>query len=105
MPIVPGPRETIPNLNTSVGITATILIPDPAGGTQFAGKKIYAATFQAKAQSICVAWDGADADTAALTLAANDILRVEGYKNLTQFKAINAGVSDATLLVIPEYRL
>ena len=105
MPIVPGPRETIPNLNTSVGITDVILIPDPTGGTRFAGKHIIAATFQAKAQSICVAWDGADADTACLTLAANDTLRLEGYENLTQFRAINAAAADATLLVIPEYRL
>jgi len=105
MPIVPGPRETIPDLNASVGITDVILIPDPTGGTRFAGKKIYAATFQPKSQSVCVVWDGDDATTACLTLEADDIFRLEGYENLTQFRAINAGASDATLLVIPEYRL
>ena len=105
MPIVAGPRETIPDLNTSVGISTAILIPDPAGGTRFAGKKIYAATFQPKAQSVCLVWDGDAATTASLLLVAGDILRIEGYQNLTQFQAINAGTSDATLLVIPEYRL
>lgn len=100
MPIVGGPRETIADLNASVGITSTILLPTSG---VFNGRKIQAATIQPKTESVCVVWDGSDATTSCLTLAAGDTLRIEGYENLVKFRAINAAAGDATLLVIPEY--
>ena len=101
MPIVGGPRETLSTLSSSKGITATILLP--TSGT-YKGKPIIAATFQPKTQNVYVAWDGAAATTSALLLAVGDILRLEGYENLVNFRVIEATAS-ATLLVLPEYRV
>jgi hypothetical protein len=98
MPIVGGPREVL-TPNASTGITSTILLP--TSGT-FMGRKIQAATFQASVQAIYVNWDGTAADNTCLLLAVGDVLRLEGYENLYNFKAINA-VAGGKLLVIPEY--
>ena len=99
MPIVAGPRETLSTLSSSKGITATILIPTSGN---FTGKKIWAATFQPKTQAVYVMWDGTAATSAGLTLAVDDVFRLEGYENLVNFRVLEQAAS-ATLLVIPEY--
>lgn len=101
MPIIAGPRETLATLNASKGITSTILIPTSG---VFTGRKIQAATFQAKTQAVYVMWDGTAATSAGLALAVGDVLRLEGYNNLVNFRVLEQAAS-ATLLVIPEYRV
>jgi hypothetical protein len=101
MPIIGGPRETITTMTSSKGITSTIL--KPTSGT-FKGREIVAATFQPKTQAVHVVWDGATASTTDLKLAVDDVLRLEGYENLVNFRVIEAAAT-ATLLVIPEYRV
>jgi hypothetical protein len=100
MPIVGGPREVLTPV-ASTGITAAILLP--TSGT-YKGKKISAATFQPSVQACYVNWDGTAADNTCLLLAVGDVLRLEGYHNLCQFRTINA-VAGGKLLVIPEYRV
>jgi len=101
MPIVGGPRETLSTLSSSKGITATILLP--TSGT-YSGRKIHAATFQPKTQAVWVMWDGTAATNAGVALAVGDILRLEGYETLKNFRVLEQAAS-ATLLVLPEYRV
>jgi hypothetical protein len=99
MKLIAGPRETLDTLSASKGITATILLP--TSGT-FAGKKAVAATFQPKTKAVYVMWDGTAATNAGLALEVDDVLRLEGYENLQNFRVLEQAAS-ATLLVIPEY--
>jgi len=101
MPIVGGPRETLSTLSSSKGITSTILLP--TSGT-FSGKKIHAATFQPKTQAVYMMWDGTAATNAGVYVAVGDIVRLEGYETLVNFRVLEATAS-ATLLVLPEYRV
>lgn len=100
MPIVGGPREVL-TPTVSTGITATVLLP--TSGT-YIGRKIYAATFQPSVQACYVNWDGTAADNTCLLLDVGDVLRIEGYETLCQFRTLNA-VAGGKLLVIPEYRV
>ena len=97
--LVGGPKETLDTLSSSKGISAAILYPTSGA---FKGHRAGAATFQAKAQSVYVTWDGGAADNTCLLLAVTDTLRLEGFSNLTNFRVLEAAAS-ATLLVIPEY--
>ena len=67
--------------------------------------RIAAITIQPKTYPVYIAWDGADADATGLELAANDIFRLEGYENITQFRVVDTAAGAATLEVIPEYRV
>lgn len=99
MALVGGPKETLSGLSSSKGISAAILYPTSGVHT---GRRAGAATFQSKTQAVYLTWDGGAADNTCLLLAVNDILRLEGFNNLTNFRVLEVAAS-ATLLVIPEY--
>jgi hypothetical protein len=101
MPILGGTGETLATLSASKGLTSTILLPTTG---DFKNKRIFAATFQPKTQAVHVTWTGATASTTDLKLEVGDVLRVEGYDKLTEFRVIE-NTASATLLVIPEYRV